>query len=490
MTTQRSAIRGARRLAALALAAGVLAGCATNPVTGRRELALISAEQEVAMGREGAAQVEQSIGLVDDAALQQYVHRVGTALAARSQRPDLPWSFRVVDDPTPNAFALPGGFIFVTRGLLALMENEAELAGVLGHEIGHVTARHSVQQLSRAQLAQVGLGIGAVLSPTVARLGDLAGTGLQLLFLKYGRDDERQADDLGFDYALAASYDVSEMDDVFAALQRVGEASGRSPLPAWLATHPDPGERVERMQARVAAMAQPAGALRAERPAFLARIDGLVFGENPRQGFFQQHVFVHPELRFTLALPQGWRTQNTPQAVVAVSPEQDAVVQLTLAAGASPEAAARAFLSQQGIQAGQAIATTVNGVPAVASYFQAQTEQGVLGGLVAFFGYGGRTFQVLGYSPAERLPAVDAELRRTLGSFAPLTDPALLGVQPARLDVVTLQAPTTVAELARRYPSTAAPADVLALLNQVSGPGATLPAGAQAKVVTGGGRGG
>lgn len=489
MTTQRSVARRSRRLATLALAAVVTAaGCATNPVTGRRELALISAEQEVAMGREGAAQVEQSIGLVDDAALQQYVHRIGTALAARSQRPDLPWTFRVVDDPTPNAFALPGGFIFITRGLLALMDNEAELAGVLGHEIGHVTARHSVQQLSRAQLAQVGLGIGAVLSPTVARLGDLAGTGLQLLFLKYGRDDERQADDLGFDYALAGGYDVSEMDDVFAALQRVGEASGQSPLPSWLATHPDPGERIQRMQARVAAMQQPAGQLRAERAAFLARVDGLVFGENPRQGFFRQGVFVHPELRFTLALPQGWQAQNTPQAVVAVSPQKDAVVQLTLAAGASPEDAARRFLGQQGIQAGQAVATTVNGVPAVASYFQAQTEQGVLGGLVAFFGYGGRTFQVLGYSPAERLPAVDAEIRRTLGSFAPLTDPALLGVQPARLDVVTLSAPTTVAELARRYPGVSA--DVLALLNQASGPEATLPAGAQAKVVTGGMQGG
>jgi predicted Zn-dependent protease len=473
---------GSRRIAACALlAAATIAGCARNPVTGNRELALISEEQEIAMGQQAATEVEASLGLVDDAELQRYVQEIGAALAAGSQRPNLPWRFRVVEDPTPNAFALPGGFIYVTRGMMNFMENEAELATVLGHEIGHVTARHSVQQMSRQQLAQLGLGIGAILSPTVAELGGTISGGLQLLFLKYGRDDERQSDELGFGYALQAGYDVREMDDVFAVLQRIGESEGSSPVPAWASTHPDPGERVETAQQRIAALQQPAGQLRLDRTEYLQRIDGLVFGDNPRDGFFQSGRFIHPDLRFTLGLPQGWRAQNTPQAVVAMSPQQDAAIQLTLAQGQSPQSAAQQFLSQQGLQAGQPFSANVNGVPAVASYFAAPTEQGTIQGLVAFFGYEGRTYQVMGYAPEGRFSQYDATFRQVLGSFAPLTDQSLLAVQPNRMRVVRLSSPTTVAELAQRYP--AAPADLLAILNQLPGTGATIPAGTSVKVV-------
>ena len=472
-----------RRFAAIALvAAPAFAGCATNPVTGQRELALISEEQEVAMGQQAAAEVEATLGLVDDASLQNYVQQVGGQLASTSQRPNLPWRFRVVEDPTPNAFALPGGFIYVTRGMMNLMENEAELASVLGHEIGHVTARHSVSQLSRAQLAQIGLGLGSILSPTVAEYGDLLAGGLQLLFLKYGRDDERQSDQLGFQYALQAGYDVREMDDIFAQLQRIGEAEGQSPLPSWASSHPDPGERVETAQQRVASLSRSLDELRLGRAEYLEQIDGLVVGDNPRDGFFASGRFIHPDLRFTLAIPQGWRAQNTPQAVIVMSPQQDAVIQLTLAGTADPETAARQFLSQEGLQPGQPFTARVNGVPAVASYFAAATQQGTIRGLVSFFGYGGRTYQVLGYAPEGRFSQHDPTFRQVLGSFAPLTDPALLGVQPDRMQIVRLTAPATIAELASRYPSSVTP-EYLAILNQVPGPGSTLAAGSMAKVV-------
>src|SRR3982751_2989188 len=167
------------RVIALSL---MVAACATNPVTGKRELSLVSEQQEIQMGQEGAQQVAQEIGLINDQALQNYLQGVGAAIAAKSERPNLPWTFRVVDDPTPNAFALPGGYIFVTRGLLGMMTSEAELASVLGHEIGHVTAKHQVTMISRAQLAQIGLGLGSVLLPQLQNLGGLANTGLQLLF--------------------------------------------------------------------------------------------------------------------------------------------------------------------------------------------------------------------------------------------------------------------------------------------------------------------
>jgi len=213
--TARRTLRGCSALAGV-----LLASCAVNPVSGNSELALVSESQEIEMGKQGAADVAQSIGLYQDAAVQAYVSRVGLTLAARTERPGLPWAFQVVDDPTVNAFALPGGYIFVTRGFLTHITNEAELATVLGHESGHVAARHSVQQISRAQVAQLGLGIGSMLSSGIREYSGVAGAGLGLLFLKFSRDDETQADQLGFRYALADGYDVRQMVSVFQMLDQ------------------------------------------------------------------------------------------------------------------------------------------------------------------------------------------------------------------------------------------------------------------------------
>lgn len=326
----------------------VLTACAINPVTGQRQLALVSESQEVQIGRDVAGQAEMQLGLVDDAALQSYVQRLGIQPAAASERPSLPWSFKVVDDPTPNAFAAPGGFIFITRGLLGLMRNEAELVSVLGHEIGHVTARHSVTMMSRAQLAQVGLAVGSIISPTAAQFGDMFAGGLQLLFLSYGRDAERQADDLGYRYALQQGYDVREMVNVFAALKQSSELAGQSPLPNWLASHPGPDERISRIDGYLATLQAPSTPRRIGADDFLARIDGLVYGVNPRNGYFDGSRFNHPDLAFRIDMPQGWQTQNLAQAVAAGSPSQDAVIELVLAAG-SPTEASTAFFAQQGI---------------------------------------------------------------------------------------------------------------------------------------------
>lgn len=474
------------RITAVSTLLLALGACATNPVTGKREISLVSQDQEIQMGQEGAQQVAQEVGLINDQALQNYVQRVGIALAQKSERPNLPWTFRAVDDPTPNAFALPGGFIFVTRGLLDLMGNEAELASVLGHEIGHVTARHSVQQMSQQQLAQLALGVGSIISPTVAQFGDIASQGLGLLFLKYSRDDERQADDLGFRYALTQGYDVREMDDVFRSLQRIGEASKQSPLPTYLATHPGEAERIQTIDAKLAQL-QPSQLANAKVGAqeFMQRVNGLVYGANPRQGFFQNNVFYHPDLRFQMTLPSGWQGQNLTQAVVAVSPQQAAMIQLTLAQGTTPEAAAQKFLSQQGIQAGQASRETVNGVPAVASTFQAQTDQGVVQGLVAFFTYNGTTYQVIGYTPQQKYSTYANVFRQSLGSFGPVTDQRILNVQPNKVSVVTLQQPMTLNEFAQRYPSSI-PVAELAIINQIESPTAQIPAGTILKQVAGG----
>lgn len=473
--------RAAALLLALSLAAG---GCARNPVTGERQLVLISEAQEIQIGQQSAQEVAQSLGLVPDEALQAYVQELGAALAADSERPELPWTFRVVDDPTPNAFALPGGFIFVTRGMMNLMDSEAELATVIGHEIGHVTARHSVTQISRAQLAQIGLGLGTVFFPQLEPLGGLASGGLSLLFLKYGRDAERQADELGFRYALEEGYDVREMADVFASLARIGELAGQSPLPNWLASHPAPADRIEAVEARLAGVEGTLGAARLGRDTYLGRIDGMIFGENPRNGFFRDGVFYHPDLRFRFAYPQGWTTQNLAQAVIVASPGQDAMVQLTLAPGADPGEAARRFLGQQGIQPVRSSREAINGNPGVVSYFQAQTQQGVLRGVVAHLEYGASTYQLLGFAPAQAFGGHERTFGQVIGSFSALTDPAILGIQPNRIDIVALDRSLTLAEFDRLHPS-AIPIERLAVINQVADPGQTLPAGTLVKRVVG-----
>jgi len=464
-------------VAALALCAA----CATNPVTGDTQLSLISESQEIEMGRQAAEEAAASIGLVEDQALQDYVQRIGESLARDSERPNLPWTCRVVADPTPNAFALPGGYIFVTRGLLGLMRSESELASVLGHEIGHVTAKHSVTMLSRAQITQLGLGIGAILSPTIARLSDVAGAGMQLLFLKYGRDAERQADDLGYKYALADNYDVRRMPNVFASLARVGEASGESPLPAWLATHPYPEERIQRIQQKLAELPATQGTNVGVDP-YLARIDNLVYGENPRAGFFQDGLFLHPDLRFRLQFPQGWQTQNLTQSVTGMSGQQDAIVQLTIAEGSESQAASQ-FFQAQGIASQNVGRTTIHGNSAVTGYFQAQLQDGsAVGGLAAFISYGGNTYQILAYTPAQNLQRYDATFRSVVGSFQQLTDPQALNVRPNRIDVVRVPSAMTLAEFNRRYPSTI-PIEELALINQVEGADSRIGANQQVKRV-------
>jgi predicted Zn-dependent protease len=459
--------------------------CARNPVTGQLQLALVTEAQEIAMGRQGAEDVERSLGMVPDAALQKYVQGIGASMAKRSERPELPWRFGVVDDPTPNAFALPGGFIYFTRGMLSLMNSEAELASVLGHEIGHVTARHQVAMLSRAQLAQVGLGLGGVLFPELEQLGGVAGAGLSLLFLRYGRDAERQADEIGFRYALDQQYDAREMASVFASLARLGDQQQRSPIPAWLQTHPLPAERIKAVEERAAELDRPTADLRINRAEFMARIDGMVYGANPRHGFFREGVFLHPDLRFQFRVPARWQTQNLTQAVIAVSPEQNAAIQLTISPDASPDAAARRFLQQQGLQPGRATRQPVNGLPAVIATFLAQTQQGVVQGLVGFIAYDGRVYQLLAFAPRGVFARYEPEFTRSIGSFDRLTDSAALKVQPDRIATVRLKESITVAEFNRRFPS-AIPVAELAIINGVAAPDSPLPAGAVVKRIVGG----
>ena len=468
----------------VAVAAGIYS-CARNPVTGKNELSLVSESQEIAMGQEYAQQIVKSMGVYRDQKVQDYVSGLGLALAAKSERPNLPWAFYVMDDPTVNAFALPGGSIFVTRGIMSHMNNEAELVGVLGHEIGHVTARHSVQQMTRQQLAQIGLVAGSILSSDVAKYAGLASQGLGVLFLKYGRDAESQSDQLGFKYMVRDGYDPRAMATMFQTLERVSKLEGAGDIPEWTSTHPNPGNRVEATQGRLDTLSVPLSQLRTDRAKYLPVISGMTYGEDPKQGYIDGNTFYHPDLRFKLDLPAGWQSQNTPQALAAVSPKQDALLQLTAPGKGSPEEAARQFLGQQGIKTGRSSNAPINGLPASASYFEAQTEQGAVQGLVAFIQYGDLTYRFLGYTPAGQLEANDETFRRAIGSFSELKDPARINVEPYRVELVKLDRDMSMEEFNQKYPSTI-PVDRLAVVNGLDAPPDRIPAGTTVKRVVGG----
>jgi predicted Zn-dependent protease len=417
--------------------------------------------------------------------VQSYVSEIGMRMAKASERPNLPWEFHVVNDASVNAFALPGGFIYVTRGLMTSINNEAELATVLGHEIGHVTNRHSVQQISKQQVAQLGLGIGSILSNDVARMAGLASQGLGVLFLKYSRDAENQADLAGFRYSLNQNYDVREMASVFQTLDRVSAAGGGGRLPEWLATHPNPGTRIENTEKRLDTLHKDLSNTIIKRDQYLAHVRNMTYGEDPRQGFFENGVFYHPDLRFQMQFPQGWQTQNTPAAVMAGSPQQDAIIQLSLAGKASPREAAQQFLSQQGVQAGNTSTSSVNGLPAASGYFQAQTEQGTIQGLVTFLSFNGNTYGIMGYTPAGKLTTYDNVFQQTINSFTQLRNQAALNVQPAKVELVKLTREMTLEQFNSQYPSTI-PIEELAIINEIESPTSAIPVGRTVKRVIGG----
>ncbi|MEO7522045.1 MAG: M48 family metalloprotease [Gemmatimonas sp.] len=442
----RFAIRSAIPLIALSVA------CAKNPVTGRSELSLISQSQEIQMGQQASRGDLQRVGEVASQPARDLVNRIGKTMAAKSERPSLPWEFHVLDDAAVNAFAYPGGFIFVTRGLMTHLNSEAELAEVIGHEIGHVTAKHTVASMSKQQVAQIGLVAGSVLSPQIAKYGELLGAGASLLFLKFGREDELQADALGFQYSLNNGYDVREAPKVFQTLGRLsGDAGAR--IPEWQSTHPDPGNRVAGAQQRIAQLPQGAlGVARVNRDSYLRLLDGMIFGENPRQGFFNGRSFLHPDLRFQFDLPSGWKSANLPEAVVSQAPDGGAQLQLVPGKG-SPTQALQQFIGQQGITVRQSGQTTINGLPAALAAFDAQTEQGVLNGIAGAIQQGSTTYLIYGIMApqvaSQHGPAIEASIR----SFRTLTDPTALAVQPAKVQIVTVPSAMNGQTFVQRYPS-------------------------------------
>jgi len=363
-----------RFLAGLALLA--LTACSRNPVTGKRELILMSTEQELALGKESHPSIVATMGLYEDKKLQAFLTEKGMAMAKISHRPELPYQFHIVDSPVVNAFAVPGGYVYFTRGILAHFNNEAEFAGVLGHEIGHVTARHSARQQSSQLLTTIGLIGGAVLAPDVVGQNfEAIQQGLGLLMLRYSRAHESESDGIGVEYSSKIGYDATKMANFFGTMKRITENSGQV-IPEFMSTHPDPGNRNSRVQQLAKEyQAKNPGTYLVERDRYLRMLDGMLYGEDPKQGFVENNVFYHPELRFQFPIPAGWQHQNSPQQFEMAPKDGKGAMILMLAKGTSLEEAAQTLVQQLNLKVLENTRATIHGNPALVLISQQQPQQ-------------------------------------------------------------------------------------------------------------------
>ena len=436
------------RIVSLSALALWLCACATNPVTGKRELVFMSEQQEIALGVQADPSIVGQYGLYTDEALQKYIEDLGQRMVPVSDRPKLEFHFRLLDDPVVNAFALPGGYIYITRGILAYLNDESGLAGVMGHEIGHVTARHGVQQYTQQTLLSGGLVLGAILSPEMGRYMDVASVGAQLLLLKNGRDDERQSDQLGVQYATKIGYDTQGMAEFFRTLDNLsGGKEGR--LPEWTSTHPDPGARYETVSALSKRWQSQVGRLpyKRDRESFLNRIDGIIFGDDPRKGYRESDHFYHPELKFEFSIPRGWRLQNTAAQVVIYTQDQSLAVILRVDDEKSGAAAADALAKEAGVTMISREAYRLGGKQAVRAHFSDSQGKTIS---ATFIEHNDLVFAMYGLgatSAAElRLVEVSAD------SFRELTDPNILGKQPIALKIINSPREGSFLDVVGQYP--------------------------------------
>jgi len=307
-----------------------LSGCKTNPVTGKKELSMMSESREIALGKETDPAILANFGLYENPQMQKFIDEKGQEMARISHRPHLNYEFKILDSPVVNAFAVPGGYVYFTRGIMAHFNNEAEFAGVLGHEIGHITAKHSVKQQTRQMLGQIGLIAGVVLSPGVRNNIQDIQQGMGLLFLKFGRDAESQSDMLGVSYSTEVGYDSEYMAGFFKTLGRMREGTQSENIPTFMSTHPDPGDRFHKVKqlTQKEQAKYPNKNFAVNRESYLRMIDGLVYGEDPKGGYVQNDRFYHPVMKFQFAIPRGWRTANSPVQFQMAEPNGKAMMRI------------------------------------------------------------------------------------------------------------------------------------------------------------------
>jgi len=465
-----------KQLILICLSASLLISnsCAVNPVTGKKQLVLMSESQEIAMGAATDPEIVAQYGRYEDKILQDFITQKGNEMAAISHRPDLKYEFKIVDSEVLNAFAVPGGYVYFTRGIMAHFNNEAEFAGVLGHEIGHITARHSVSQQSKAILGQVGLIGSMILVPQVAEFAEPLSEGLGLLFLKFGRDAERQSDELGVEYSSKIGYDAKEMAGFFNTLERQSSGSESAELPDFLSTHPNPGDRNIAVRKLSDEWKKKLNLInpKVSRESYLKKIEGLIYGEDPKQGFLENDVFYHPVLKFQLNTPKGWNYQNKPQELEFAPKDGKAILIMTLIAGKSLEEAASNVVEKNNLQVLESNQITVNGLNALSILADVKVEQQkqqqqapTVRTLSYLIQYNDNIYHILGASSVTDFNSYSENFLQTMKNFKELKDASKLNKQPERIRIKPVKQSGTLKQALNSYNMPEKKQEEISLLN-------------------------
>jgi len=468
-----------------------------SPVTGTKRAYAYSWQQEVELGNDVDSEIVSQFGLYDDPEISEYFSEISSVILENShmRREDTPekfknteFTFRVLDSPVVNAFALPGGFVYVTRGLMAHLNNEAQLAVVIGHEIGHVAARHASQRGLQQTIGQAVVVGGAILGQEFLGVSgesilNLSSQAAQLIFLSYSRDHERESDRLGVEYAAMTGYDAAEGADFFTSLKRLSEKSGGG-VPNLLSSHPDPGEREETIPEKAEEWRQKGyeqSILNKEE--YMQLLDGMVFGENPRDGFERDGRFFHPNMEFQFPVPSGWNLINQPSQVVMVSPEEKGVSIFRIDGEAeTARESVQNFLSNNEIETDSQRSTQSSGrYDAYEADFTVQQESQTLGVHLYAVEYQGTVYTFLSYSAESDFSEYLPIFKDTATNFDRLTDQSILNIDPVTIRVTR----TSGEEVFSRLLPDELPMDIdeeeVAILNQVN-LGDVIPAGTLIKI--------
>jgi predicted Zn-dependent protease len=461
---------------------------AVNPATGEKQFMLMSPEDEARIGKaEHSKVLKQFGGVYDDPNIGGYVAQIGGRLVANSELAGQPFTFTVLNSPVVNAFALPGGYVYVTRGLVALANNEAELAGVIAHEIGHVTARHSAQRMTQATV--VGLG-GAILGAALGVPQEVTNLGSQLYLTSFSRDQEYEADLLGVRYLTRVGYDPYAQADFLESLgahtEMMAKLSGNGDRPPeFLSTHPNTPERV--IRAANAAKASGAGpSAPNRRQNFLNTIDGLVYGDDPEQGFVRGRVFSHPKLRFTFTVPEGFQLINRPDAVLAKGPSSSGIV-FNIAEPKSNGDPLGYMVHEwaKSVRLADVERIKINGLDAATGWTRLNVRGSLIDVRLVVIRFSGRQlFRFQFITPTNMTARLSQDLQRTTYSFRRLSSREAAALKPLRIRIVTVRAGDTAQSLARRMAVDDAHLERFQVLNRLK-PGQNPPVGSRIKLVEG-----
>jgi predicted Zn-dependent protease len=471
-------MHGKYLLCGVMLGALMVQACALNPVSRMPEFVIISTQQERDIGQAESEKVAQFMGLVDQADLEAYVQSVGQRLAQQSPRQDVTYTFHVVDTPEPNAFALPGGYVYVTRGLLVLLNSEDELAGVVGHEIAHVAARHIVQQISRkapfAILTNIGAGVTGIVSPLLGDLiGGLGSLATGVVFASYSRDQERQADRLGQELAAKAGWDPAALPQALHTLERA-EALGKENdrRPSFFDSHPLTPERVTNTTAYAAGLTRAAAApITPTRDDFVRRLDGIVVGASAAEGVIEDRRFLHPDLDLAITIPEKWTYHNSRAQLAAVAPEGKAMMLMQMIGeGSDPMIGAQALAKAAEMPKllEQTTTTTINSLPAARTRVSTDVGDGHVGIDLTWIAHRERVYQIASLAPIRLVPQYQVAFDSIAGSFRPLENDERLGIKQTQLRVAAADDGESLADIIARQHSSWK-LDMTAIANALSG---------------------